>query len=152
MTQNARLVFWSAPLKCCETKVTIELICGDGLDYLHDNPQGFIVTDCIKHRIADLLRLCEKYKLPFINAWSDSWLKPGKFPGEKKIQPYQAIIRAFPEEKLIIDPFMGSGSIGIAAVLEDRDFIGVEIDYQRFIYAKSRIEDAAFSAVAGNLP
>lgn len=136
----------------------LKLIHDNGLEYLErcwadlDSHNALIVTDCTKHRIAELLRLCEKYKLPMINAWAPKWLKPGKFTGEKRVQPYQAIIRAFPEHKLIVDPFMGSGSTGLAAICEDRDFIGVEIDRQRFVYARSRLEDAAFSAVAGNLP
>ena len=76
-----------------------------------------------------------------INAWSEKWLRKGKYPGEKSVWPYQAIIRAFPEHKLILDPFMGSGSVGIAAGLEGRDFIGIEINPDRFEYAKSRIEN-----------
>jgi len=130
----------------------IKFINGDGLDYLQENPEGFIVTDCTKHEISELLALCEFLGLPVINAYAKDWLKPGKYPGEKRIQPYQAIIRAFPGQKLIIDPFMGSGAIGIAAVLEDRDFIGCEIDEDRCKYAKSRIEDAAIGAIAGNIP
>jgi len=44
--------------------------------------------------------------------------------------------------KLIIDPFMGSGSTGVAAVQMDRKFIGIEIDNKYFDIACKRIEDA----------
>lgn len=136
--------------------MSVELICDDGLDYIEichvylKSNRAMILTDCTKWRIQALLRACERYSLPMINAWSEKWLKPGKFPGEKRIQPYQAIIRAFPDEKLIVDPFMGSGTTGLAAVLEGRDFIGIEINPERFAYAKSRIEDAVAGAVTGN--
>ena len=37
---------------------------------------------------------------------------------------------------------MGSGSTGVAAVLEDREFIGIELDEKYFNIAKERIEQA----------
>lgn len=43
---------------------------------------------------------------------------------------------------LIIDPFMGSGTTGVAAVLEGRRFIGCEIERQHFDGACARIENA----------
>lgn len=42
----------------------------------------------------------------------------------------------------ILDPFMGSGTTGIAAVQMDRDFIGIERDPAYFDIACQRIEDA----------
>ena len=42
----------------------------------------------------------------------------------------------------ILDPFMGSGSTGVAAVQMDRKFIGIEIDNKYFDIACKRIEDA----------
>lgn len=43
---------------------------------------------------------------------------------------------------LILDPFMGSGSTGVAAVMTGRKFIGVEIDPGHFEVARARIEQA----------
>ena len=43
---------------------------------------------------------------------------------------------------LIIDPFMGSGSTGVACVNTNRNFIGIELDRGYFEIAKNRIEDA----------
>lgn len=37
---------------------------------------------------------------------------------------------------------MGSGSTGVAAMLEDREFIGIELDDKYFEIAKTRIEEA----------
>lgn len=42
----------------------------------------------------------------------------------------------------IIDPFMGSGTTGVAAVLEGRNFIGIEIDAGYYAIAQRRIADA----------
>lgn len=45
-----------------------------------------------------------------------------------------------PTGGIVLDPFMGSGSTGCAAVLEGRDFIGIEQDAQWVDVAKRRIE------------
>jgi site-specific DNA-methyltransferase (adenine-specific) len=42
----------------------------------------------------------------------------------------------------VLDPFMGSGSTGVAAVQMERSFIGVEKDEHYFALACRRIEDA----------
>lgn len=42
----------------------------------------------------------------------------------------------------ITDPFMGSGSTGVAAILEGRKFVGCEINEAYFSTACKRIEDA----------
>lgn len=43
----------------------------------------------------------------------------------------------------VLDPFMGSGTTGKMAVLNDRDFIGIELDETYFNVAKQRIEKYA---------
>lgn len=45
-------------------------------------------------------------------------------------------------DDVVIDPFMGSGTTGIAAVTEGRDFIGIEADPAYFDLACKRVEDA----------
>lgn len=44
---------------------------------------------------------------------------------------------------LIFDPFMGSGTTGVAALQLGRNFIGCELDPAYFAIAKQRIENAA---------
>ena len=44
------------------------------------------------------------------------------------------------ENDLILDPFMGSGSTGVACVNTNRNFIGIELDKNYFEIAKERIE------------
>lgn len=47
-----------------------------------------------------------------------------------------------PTARTILDPFMGSGTTGVAAVKLDRQFIGVEINPEYFDTACRRIEEA----------
>lgn len=43
---------------------------------------------------------------------------------------------------LVLDPFMGSGTTGVACVQLDRKFIGIELDPDYFEIACKRIEEA----------
>lgn len=43
---------------------------------------------------------------------------------------------------LICDPFMGSGSTGVAAVQDGRDFVGIEVNAQFFDIACKRLDEA----------
>ena len=43
------------------------------------------------------------------------------------------------EGDVILDPFMGSGSTGVACVSTDRDFIGIELNEGYFKIAEKRI-------------
>ena len=44
--------------------------------------------------------------------------------------------------RVILDSYMGSGSTGVAAVQEQHDFIGCEIDPENFDIACDRIDKA----------
>ena len=45
------------------------------------------------------------------------------------------------ENELVLDPFMGVGSTGLACIKNNRNFIGIEIDENYFNIAKSRLEE-----------
>lgn len=47
-----------------------------------------------------------------------------------------------PTGGVVLDPFMGSGTTGIAAVQTGRDFIGIELDPAYYAIAEQRIEEA----------
>ena len=55
---------------------------------------------------------------------------------------YLARLTKTPTGGVVLDPFMGSGTTGMAAVLEGRDFIGIEIDPDYFAIAEKRIAEA----------
>lgn len=44
------------------------------------------------------------------------------------------------EEQIVLDPFMGSGSTGLACIELKRDFIGYELDEDYFDISSRRIE------------
>jgi DNA modification methylase len=52
------------------------------------------------------------------------------------------IVNYTKEDNLILDPFMGSGTTGVACVQTGRKFIGIEIDPKYFEIAKKRISEA----------
>ena len=47
-----------------------------------------------------------------------------------------------PENGVVLDPFMGSGSTGKAAMLEGKAFIGIELQDDYYEIAKARISHA----------
>ena len=51
------------------------------------------------------------------------------------------LVEAAPIGGLILDPFMGSGSTGVAALKKGRRFIGIELDGHYFEVAKARIQE-----------
>ncbi len=61
-------------------------------------------------------------------------------PTEKPVQLMMAILEW--TSGGVLDPFMGSGSTGVAAARLGRPFVGVEVDQKYFDIACSRIEDA----------
>lgn len=63
-------------------------------------------------------------------------------PTQKPIEVMRWCLRQVPDAKLILDPFMGSGTTGVACVNMGRRFIGVEIDPAFFDIACRRISEA----------
>ena len=51
-------------------------------------------------------------------------------------------ISFFPEAKTVLDPFMGSGTTGVACMNLGRKFIGIEKEPKYFDIACRRIEQA----------
>lgn len=72
-----------------------------------------------------------------------SWESKGRcHPHQKPTTLCAHIINKTPAAALIFDPFMGSGTTGVAAVKSGRSFLGCEIDPKHFDTACRRIEDA----------
>lgn len=66
----------------------------------------------------------------------------GDHPTQKPIGVMKWCIGHLPQGETILDPFMGSGTTGVAAVQMGRDFIGIEREAKYFDIACKRIEDA----------
>lgn len=63
-------------------------------------------------------------------------------PTQKPVLLMKWCLQFVPSAQVIIDPFMGSGTTGVAAVEEQRRFVGIEIDRKYFDIACERIERA----------
>jgi site-specific DNA-methyltransferase (adenine-specific) len=63
-------------------------------------------------------------------------------PTQKPVELMSWCIGFFPDARTILDPFMGSGTTGVAAVQDGRSFVGVEIEPSYFDVACRRIEKA----------
>ena len=62
-------------------------------------------------------------------------------PTEKPVDLMKVLIEnSTIESEIVLDPFMGSGSTGVACKNLNRDFIGIEIDQSYYDIAKERIE------------
>jgi site-specific DNA-methyltransferase (adenine-specific) len=72
--------------------------------------------------------------------------KDKKLYGHPTIKPLEIITKFLvnhsTEGQTILDPFMGSGTTGVAAKNLNRNFIGIELDQGYFEIAKERIESA----------
>lgn len=65
-------------------------------------------------------------------------------PTEKPLEPMRTLIEALSEPgDLVLDPFAGSGTTGVACVQTGRKFIGIEIDPGYADIARRRIGEAA---------
>ena len=64
-------------------------------------------------------------------------------PTVKPIKLMEYLIRLItPPEGVVLDPFMGSGTTGIAAINEKMKFYGIEREVKYFDIAKARLEEA----------
>lgn len=69
--------------------------------------------------------------------------RTGLHPTEKPVRLMKELVHLFSNAgQTILDPFMGSGTTGVAAVQMGRNFIGIERDARYFDLACKRLEDA----------
>ena len=64
-------------------------------------------------------------------------------PTQKPVGLMERLIALVTQENaLILDPFMGSASTGVACIITSRKFIGMELDDEYFNLAKQRLATA----------
>jgi len=75
--------------------------------------------------------------------WRSQWAsqRPSGHPAEKPEPLLARIIKESPGEG-VLDPFMGSGTTGVAAIRAGRRFVGIELDDHWFDVACRRIDAA----------
>lgn len=67
----------------------------------------------------------------------------GLHPTQKPVELCRWLIRTFSNNgDVVLDPTMGSGTTGVSAILENRDFIGIEYNEGYFHIASTRIREA----------
>lgn len=71
-----------------------------------------------------------------------SW-RSGEHPTEKPLPLMSSLVSDFTQpDDIVLDPFMGSGTTGVAAVKLGRRFIGIELEPKYFDVARRRISEA----------
>ena len=108
-------------------------------------------SEYLKREYEELKREYEELRRPFsltsLDQWSDIWQfsieRAPLHPTQKPISLIRHIVKASTREgETVLDPFMGSGTTGVACVKLGRKFIGIECERKYFDIACRRIEDA----------
>lgn len=108
-------------------------------------PSQFYMKNC------EYIFFCRKGKAKYINDIGcsktvhrfNNVLGTKEHPTQKPIELMQFYIsNSSNEREVILDPFMGSGSTGVACVNTSRRFIGIELDEGYFNIARDRIDKA----------
>lgn len=86
------------------------------------------------------MRNAKRYDITSVN------MKDKKMYGHPTIKPLNIVSRHLSfmsnQGDVVLDPFMGSGTTGVACVNMGRDFIGIEMDKGHFATASQRIRQA----------
>ncbi len=73
---------------------------------------------------------------------SQSEKKFGKHPTQKPISVLNHFTKVLTNENdVVCDPFMGSGSTGVSCEIQNRKFIGIELNEEYYNIAKNRIQN-----------
>lgn len=95
----------------------------------------------IKERIARGILGGRLYDWWNINQVKNVSKKENSHPCVMPLEVMKNIIGILPDGVTVIDPFMGSGTTGVACAELGVDFVGIELDPTYFDIAKSRIEN-----------
>ena len=102
----------------------------------------FAIWAVEKHNKWIFNRQSDKYdrseiRVPIASASEKTF---GAHPTQKPVKLMEELLlRHSDKNDMVLDPFMGSGSTGIACLNTNRDFIGIELDENYFEIAEKRI-------------
>lgn len=103
--------------------------------------------DDMPRRRAGCLKATRDASMPTVAGNARTTMRANHHPTVKPVALMAYLIRLVtPAGGTVLDPFMGSGSTGIAAVREGARFIGIEQDPDYFEIARRRIEAAVREA------
>ena len=94
----------------------------------------------IKKRIEEGKLGCKLYDWWNVNQVKNVSKSKTKHPCQMPLDVMKNVVGVLPKGSIIIDPFMGSGTTGVACKELGYEFIGCEIDSEYFNIAKERIE------------
>lgn len=110
-----------------------------GIKHLYYSVQFFkTITQGYKEK--DIMRISEIIEVASI--------RNVHHPTEKPVRLMERLIALVTdEEDLVLDPFMGSGSTGVACLNTNRRFIGMELDEVYFATAQKRMNEASIKVI-----
>lgn len=94
----------------------------------------------IQQRIAEGKTGCKLYDWWNINQVKNVSKDKTAHPCQMPLEVMKNIVGILPRDSTIVDPFMGSGTTGVACVEAGLDFIGIEMDSNYFEIAKNRLK------------
>lgn len=94
----------------------------------------------IQQRIAEGKIGCKLYDWWNINQVKNVSKDKTAHPCQMPLEVMKNIVGILPRDSTIVDPFMGSGTTGVACVEAGLDFIGIEMDSKYFEIAKNRLK------------
>lgn len=90
----------------------------------------------LMHRLAGNRQMTDVWRMPAIGRWEKMY---GKHPTQKPLAlVIRALLASTKEGALVLDPFAGSSTTGIAANLVGRRFVGIESDDEFLKMSKAR--------------
>lgn len=95
----------------------------------------------VAERIANGSKGTDLYDWWNVNQVKNVSKEKTSHPCQMPLEVMEKAIGIIPGEYTIIDPFMGSGTTGVACKKQNKNFIGIEIDSEYFNIAKNRIEN-----------
>ena len=75
------------------------------------------------------------------DGWENNPVEKGAHPWEQSLSWAEHCLKVVPAGGLVLDPFMGSGTVGIACLRTGRRFLGVERESQLYANANRRIAE-----------
>lgn len=93
----------------------------------------------IQKRIAEGKTGAKLYDWWEVNQVKNVSKEKTSHPCQMPLEVMEKIVGIIPDNATVIDPFMGSGTTGLACQKMGRNFIGIEIDQEYFNIAKARI-------------